>query len=142
MKAYYKQPQPVFGPDEAYEVFLDRAVDWKIWQHRQEGETREEHHHRIFDESLCDPKWFKNSLKQKIKQDQLEYERILKREVDRIAVIAEALCKSRKFETGEGTCSLICLDQLGNARRNCHHRERVHRDLARKIHEALLKAEE
>jgi hypothetical protein len=28
----------------------------------------------------------------------------------------QALCQSRKYETGEGTCALICLSQAGSAR--------------------------
>lgn len=48
--------------------------------------------------------------------------------------VARALCKSGKFETGEGTCALICMDQLGSAREaSCHHALRVHGELAREI---------
>lgn len=56
-------------------------------------------------------------------------------------IIAKAICKSGKFETGEGTCALLCMDQLGNARRGCHHFMRVHGRLAEQISEALTKAE-
>ena len=51
--------------------------------------------------------------------------------------IARALCNSKKFETGEGTCSAACLDQLGSARPNCPHAARVHRDLTLQISLAL-----
>lgn len=45
-----------------------------------------------------------------------------------------AICKSGKFETGQGTCALICMDQLGSARsRPCHHAVRVHGDFATAI---------
>ncbi len=49
-----------------------------------------------------------------------------------------AICMSGKFETGEGTCSFICIDQLGDARiRPCQHRHEVHNKLARFILLAL-----
>lgn len=57
--------------------------------------------------------------------------------LDRVAIIATALCRSGKFETGEGTCSLRCMDQLGDARRACSHVREIHLDLARHIDEAL-----
>lgn len=31
--------------------------------------------------------------------------------------VARKICKSGKFETGQGTCAAICMDQLGEARR-------------------------
>ncbi len=49
-----------------------------------------------------------------------------------------AICKSRKFETGEGTCAPICMDQLGQARRNCQHKCEVHGFLARVVYAALV----
>lgn len=50
--------------------------------------------------------------------------------VDREAV-AQAICKSGKFETGQGTCALICMDQLGDVRKKgCGHCARVHGKLA------------
>ncbi len=48
--------------------------------------------------------------------------------------MARAICQSRKFECGDGACSLLCLDQLGDARggpHGCDHAARVHGDLAR-----------
>lgn len=48
------------------------------------------------------------------------------------------LCRSGKFETGQGTCALICMDQLGNPRKNgCHHAMKVHKDLAYTIVKAV-----
>lgn len=47
--------------------------------------------------------------------------------------ICKVICKSERFETGEGTCALICMDQLGNARSKCTHTERVHGTLAEQI---------
>ena len=58
----------------------------------------------------------------------------------RIDIIAKALCKSRKFECGEGACSFICLDQLGDARRNCSHATDVHNSLATTIEKAITDA--
>jgi len=55
----------------------------------------------------------------------------------RIDIIAKAICKSRKFECGEGACSFICLDQLGNARRDCSHATDVHNSLATQIEKAI-----
>ena len=62
---------------------------------------------------------------------------------DKIANVARALCQSGKFETGEGTCALLCLDVLGNARggpHGCPHVVQVHGDLARATIEAAEKA--
>lgn len=53
--------------------------------------------------------------------------------------IARAICKSGKFETGEGTCAFICMDQLGSARRGCPHINKVHGKLAEAIAAALEK---
>jgi hypothetical protein len=51
---------------------------------------------------------------------------------------ANILCRSGKFETGEGTCALTCMDQLGDVRKKgCHHAIRIHGELARNIVEAL-----
>lgn len=44
-----------------------------------------------------------------------------------------ALCQSRKFDTGQGTCALICMDQLGDARagpHGCSHVVKVHSAMA------------
>lgn len=52
--------------------------------------------------------------------------------------VSMALCRSGKFETGHGTCSLICMDQLGDPRGwGCRHAHRVHGDLAAKILNSL-----
>lgn len=52
--------------------------------------------------------------------------------------IAHAICQSRKFETGEGTCAAICLDQLGDARKpRCRHEVKVHSALAGAIIKAI-----
>jgi len=56
---------------------------------------------------------------------------------ERIEKIAKVLCKSGRFETGEGTCAFICMDQLGNVRQNCRHVSRVHSNLATQIDEAI-----
>lgn len=55
----------------------------------------------------------------------------------RIDIIAKAICKSGKFECGEGACSFLCLDQLGNARRDCIHATDVHNNLATQIEKAI-----
>lgn len=47
--------------------------------------------------------------------------------------ICRAICQSGKFESGEGTYALRCMDQLGNARRDCPHIGVVHGVLADKI---------
>tara|TARA_R110000868_G_scaffold71029_1_gene208414 strand:- start:344 stop:529 length:186 start_codon:yes stop_codon:yes gene_type:complete len=57
--------------------------------------------------------------------------------MDDIAKIAEVLCKSRKFESGEGTCAMSCMDQIGVARGDCRHRDRIFGELANDILSAL-----
>lgn len=60
------------------------------------------------------------------------------------AVIARAICKSGKFETGHGTCALLCTDQLGSPRdslHGCPHAARIHSDLAAQIDAAIARAE-
>lgn len=47
--------------------------------------------------------------------------------------ICRSLCRSGRFETGEGTCALLCMNQLGSARWDCRHRVEVHGSLADKI---------
>ncbi len=59
---------------------------------------------------------------------------------DMVEKMARAICKSGKFETGEGTCALLCLDQLGSARRSCPHVKKVHGDLARAAIRALTES--
>lgn len=50
--------------------------------------------------------------------------------------IARAVCRSWCFETGEGTCAVICMDQLGDVRKKgCHHAQRVHKRLIESIAE-------
>ncbi len=48
-----------------------------------------------------------------------------------------AICQSRKFETGEGTCAPRCMEQLGCARDNCAHVVLIHGDLARCVINAI-----
>lgn len=56
-------------------------------------------------------------------------------EIERASI---AICKSAKFETGEGTCALLCMDQLGDPRKNgCHHATTVHKLLAESVLAAL-----
>ena len=61
---------------------------------------------------------------------------------DMVEKVARAVCKSGKFETGEGTCALRCLDQLGSARDSCPHVKKVHGDLARAAIRALMEPTE
>ena len=52
--------------------------------------------------------------------------------------IATMLCKSGKFETGEGTCAFVCMGRLGDVRKDgCSHAKRVHAKLAATIAEGL-----
>ena len=44
--------------------------------------------------------------------------------------LARAICKTGKFETGEGTCAPRCMDQLGSAREKCPHVAAIHGSLA------------
>ena len=56
---------------------------------------------------------------------------------------SRALCQSGKFETGQGTCALICMGELGNARQGgCPCKVRVHERLARLVLEAALAVQE
>ncbi len=50
---------------------------------------------------------------------------------------AKSICKSGRFETGQGTCSLLCMDQLGSARRDCKHAANLHGELAKSIIKAM-----
>lgn len=55
---------------------------------------------------------------------------------DVLARACKAICQSGKFETGQGTCALICMDQLGSARggpHGCSHAVAVHGDFATDI---------
>lgn len=47
--------------------------------------------------------------------------------------VARVLCKSGKFETGEGTCAPICMSRLGDARKRCQYIVDVHGELAKEI---------
>lgn len=58
-----------------------------------------------------------------------------------VATVAKAICKSGKFETGQGCCAAICMEALGSARRSCQHTVRVHGDLARQITDAMENAD-
>ncbi|HEY4542674.1 MAG TPA: hypothetical protein VIG66_09925, partial [Noviherbaspirillum sp.] len=54
--------------------------------------------------------------------------------------VAHVICRSGKFECGQGTCAPLCMDQLGSPRTSlngCHHAARIHADLASKIVAAL-----
>lgn len=56
-------------------------------------------------------------------------------------VLALVLCKSGKFETGQGTCALACMDQLGDPRKSgCAHASHIHRKLAEQLLGALRTA--
>jgi hypothetical protein len=58
---------------------------------------------------------------------------------DLVKVVSDVLCKSKVFETGQGTCALVCMDQLGDPRkRGCWHATRVHDRVALAILEALV----
>lgn len=51
-----------------------------------------------------------------------------------IEAVAKVICRSGKFETGEGTCSLRCMEFLGSPRKSgCAHAASVHGDLAQQI---------
>lgn len=57
---------------------------------------------------------------------------------DRREIVARAICKSGRFETGQGTCAVLCMDQLGDVRKKgCGHCIRVHAKLADAILAAL-----
>lgn len=60
---------------------------------------------------------------------------------ERIEIITKAICKSRKFETGEGTCALLCMSGLGDVRRSgCSYHKQIHGDMAKQILDALDEA--
>lgn len=61
-----------------------------------------------------------------------------------VEAVARTLCRSGKFETGEGTCAPICMEFLGDPRKSgCGHACRVHEKLATAaIHATLLAARE
>ena len=44
-----------------------------------------------------------------------------------IEAMARAICRTGKHETGHGTCSLLCMEALGNPRKSgCHHAGKIH----------------
>lgn len=50
--------------------------------------------------------------------------------------ICKALCESGRFETGAGTCAIICMQGLGDVRagpHGCPRRNEVHAKLAERI---------
>lgn len=58
--------------------------------------------------------------------------------MDAIEKICHALCQSGRFETGQGTCAALCMDQLGSARKpRCPHETTVHGALADEIRKKL-----
>ena len=59
------------------------------------------------------------------------------KQMNRREKICQAICKSGKFESGQGTCAPLCMDQLGEARRKCPHIGIVHGVLADKILQAI-----
>ena len=62
--------------------------------------------------------------------------------IGRIEIITKAICKSGKFETGEGTCDLLCMSGLGDVRLSgCSYHKQIHGDMAKKIADALDKAD-
>ncbi len=57
-----------------------------------------------------------------------------------LEAVTQAICKSGKFETGEGTCAFVCMDQLGDARQGlCSHALGIHNKLAKDVITAYLK---
>jgi len=54
---------------------------------------------------------------------------------------ARAICRSGKFESGQGTCSLLCMESLGDVRKTgCGHSARLHGPLARAVLVVALRA--
>lgn len=48
--------------------------------------------------------------------------------------VCKTLCRSGKFETGQGTCALLCMGELGDPRKKgCVYAGRIHHDLAEQI---------
>ncbi|OWQ97989.1 hypothetical protein CDQ91_10235 [Sphingopyxis witflariensis] len=44
---------------------------------------------------------------------------------------AKVICRSGRFETGQGTCAMLCMEFLGDPRRNgCPHALKIHGKLA------------
>jgi hypothetical protein len=60
---------------------------------------------------------------------------------EQVQAAARAICQSRKFETGEGTCTVLCMDQLDDVRKKgCGHCVRIHGKLAKQVLEAASRA--
>ena len=60
---------------------------------------------------------------------------------ERIAVVTKAICNSRKFESGHGTCAFLCMSGLGDVRKSgCAYHQQIHGDMALQIVDALDKA--
>ena len=54
---------------------------------------------------------------------------------------ARAFCRSGKFESGQGTCSLLCMEFLGDVRKSgCSHSTKLHGTLARAVLAIALRA--
>lgn len=54
-----------------------------------------------------------------------------------VEIIAKVICKSGKFECGQGCCAPICMENLGDARSKCSRCTQVHGKLAGQITDAL-----
>lgn len=58
-----------------------------------------------------------------------------------IEAMAKAICQSGKLECGQGCCSLLCMDQLGDVRKKgCHYAVKQHGDLAASLLRTLASA--
>lgn len=55
-----------------------------------------------------------------------------------LKAIAFAICRSGKFECGEGRCAVLCMDSLGNKPKECGLTLRIHGKLASAALSALL----
>ncbi len=61
-------------------------------------------------------------------------------DVKALEAVTQAICKSGKLETGEGTCAFVCMDQLGDARQGpCSHALMIHNNMAKDVITAYLK---
>jgi len=57
-------------------------------------------------------------------------------------VVSSAICRSWKYDTGEGTCAVICMEGLGNVRSSgCQHRAKVHGKLTIAVLTAIEQAD-
>jgi hypothetical protein len=55
-----------------------------------------------------------------------------------LKAIAFAICRSGKFECGEGRCAVLCMDYLGDKPKECGHALRIHGKLASAALSSLL----